>query len=278
MPGGLLPCATNSGPTTSLFALAGQGGSGGSSSITISTLNITASATNNTGVNMLYGDGTSTILLQANTDGNGNTSVAMINQEGEDLGGGATLIVGNIGLIGLEESYLTGVPGFINADNAGNLFISSLSVSTLNGAVPGGANPNPAFSTITIASQGTGQDIQNLLLEVDANNIVQFSGGVLNVSMPAASASTMAVGNANGLSISGFPQPLITYGAQTLNAGGSTTIAMDREYTIPYYPFLTYRGTLPANTSTLAISTIDESSFLIFGEAGQSVQYMVVGN
>lgn len=129
-----------------------------------------------------------------------------------------------------------------------------------------------SLSTLMLIADGVNMSSLNV------SSVNGIASGKLNVPPPNIQVSTIAVGNANGLSIVGFQQPLITYGANTLNAGGSTTITMDRAYTIPYYPFLTYRGILPANTSTLAASTIDTTSFLIFGEASQSVQYMVVGN
>ena len=122
---------------------------------------------------------------------------------------------------------------------ADGVYISSLNVSSINGATPGGgALPEDAsFNTL----------------------------GVSSISV-------------SSINMNGFPVPLITYGANQLDGNGTATIGLDHIYTIPYYPFVTYKATLPANTSTLSVSTINGESFAVFGEANMKFNWMVVGN
>ena len=128
--------------------------------------------------------------------------------------------------------------------------------------------------------------VSTLMLIADAVNISTLNVESINgaayppkaVLPSVAEFSSIGVGDATGLSISGFTQPLITYGSINLNASGTATVGMDRTYTDPYYPQVTYRGILGANTSTLSVSTIAGDSFQIYGEANTQVIYTVFGN
>lgn len=83
--------------------------------------------------------------------------------------------------------------------------------------------------------------------------------------------------NVSSIKSQGFQMPLVTYGATTLNAGGSTIVGLDHTYTIPYYQLLTYRGTPTAATHLFA-STIDGQNFVVYGQPNLTFQYAIFGN
>jgi hypothetical protein len=154
------------------------------------------------------------------------------------------------------------------------------------GAIAMGALPD-GRSFVGAALGYSVSSLSTLMLIADGVNMSSLNVSTINGATypppaepvpPNIVVSTIGVGESSGLSIAGFPQPLILYGATNLNAGGSTIVGLDRSYTIPYYQFVNYRNSLPATASTLYTSTINNSDFAIYGEANQQVQYMVVGN
>lgn len=159
---------------------------------------------------------------------------------------------------------------------AGQSTCGSVSIGTL-----------PDGRSFVGSAVGYTSGLSTLMLIADGVNMSSLNVSTINGSAypppvepfsPNILVSTIGINEPTGLTIAGFTQPLITYGAVNLNAGGSTIVSLDRTYTDPYYPFVCYRGTLPATASTLSVSTIDGTSFNIYGEASQQVQYMVLGN
>lgn len=137
------------------------------------------------------------------------------------------------------------------------------------------ANATGALSTLVISADSVLIPTTATISSLSVSSINgQAPGGSIS-SFTEASVSSLSVST---LSLQNFDVPTILYGAVNLNAGGSTIVTLDRTYVDPYYQFVTYRGILPASVSTLSVSSLTGDSFQIWGEASQSVQYMVVGN
>jgi hypothetical protein len=152
---------------------------------------------------------------------------------------------------------------FMGAQPDGTAYIASVHLGTEDPAAP---------STLSVVADN---------VNMSSLTVSSINGGAYppKAEIPTDIAvSSIAVGDANGLSIRGFTQPLISYGATLLNGSGQATVVLDYTYTDPYYPNLTYRGTLGANTSTLSVSTLTGDSFQVWGEANTQVIYTVFGN
>lgn len=125
------------------------------------------------------------------------------------------------------------------------LQVSSLTVSSINGAQPGGAIPEDlSVNSLTAAVSVTAADVITSTIKV-----------------------------------SGFLSPIQQYGAATLDGGGSTIVGLDYTYADPWYPFANYKGEAPvSNVQALFTSTLTGDSFLITGQPNLPVIWHSLGN
>lgn len=161
----------------------GGGGGGGGTDIIVSSITI-----NSTGLGGQYFpyNNTSTTALAVGGAGN----LIIVNQQGgvnPALTSGAQINTGEIILSGLTGDFGSQIQARVGADGQGNVQISSLMVSSINGATPGTAIlPNQvSFSSINLNSQGYIEMFQNNANESariigygDVNNVSSISLGV----------------------------------------------------------------------------------------------------
>lgn len=153
MSGGLVPLKTNATAGGTLFgAGGGGGGGGGGTDIIVSSITI-----NSAGLDGQYFpyNATSTIGIGAGPSGN----LIIGNQQGgvnPVLTSGAQINTGEIILSGLTGDFGSQIQARVGADGQGNVQISSLYVSSINGGAPGGgAGPNLLVSSLAVNPSGS---------------------------------------------------------------------------------------------------------------------------
>lgn len=209
MPGGLIPCATNSAPATSLFALAGQGGGGGGGAgpnLNVSSINVNPAGqitfVNDASLDsrgLLYNidaAGTSSInygisYLQNETATGIGIGLGIVEEDGGGAAPWARLGCGGIMIV--KGDYSANTPAaIIEPSTDAGIYVSSFHCSSINGVAPGGsAGPDPTFSTITTQLDATiggsvtcggitinGANATTTTLSVNANNYLSVANGV----------------------------------------------------------------------------------------------------
>ena len=191
---------------------------------------------------------------------------------------------------GSSGSQISSIGAYVLCSTNGALYMGNTGVGTADIQIGDTGNTvginiqNATNDQITLFSGSISFTTQNVVMGSTNLNVSSINSAAYPpaVALPEDAGfnnlECSTIGVNTSLSVGGFTQPIILYGATTLNGSGTASVLLDRQYADPYYPFVTYRGTLGATTSTLSVSTINSDTFAIYGEANTQVQYMVLGN
>ena len=221
------------------YAAGGGGGGGSGPNLVVSTITFPDGTITTDGAIFSLGN-QSTLTLSSDGStflGLKPTLNALLSEGGlSGVSVGANLIAGGIGLIGQGGVFNTQTPAFINGNGTGSVMVSSILVSSINGAAPAGGGVNPAgistaqvaatASTLTLAANGqsviTLDDTKTIAIEllsksgagsIRLNGYSTIVTGDLNVSsingaapggsnFTTASISTATISSLNGLNAS----------------------------------------------------------------------------
>ena len=204
---------TDSASVGAPYYASGGGGGGGTPNPSFSTITLPDGTVTGNGANFSVSNQSTIVLFSDSSTFPGlrpTFNAILANGQPNVNNLGANLIAGGIGLIGQAGQYSSQTPAFINGNGTGSVMVSSILVSSINGAAPGGSGfvstfsiPLPIGTSTTLMTLSPGTWAYNGValfsgatepLNGFANTLLNVSQGVYYGSLFANSNSQPAAG------------------------------------------------------------------------------------
>lgn len=209
----------------------GGGGGGGGPNLVVSTLTVADGSSGDNGLIFAIPN-TSTLTLASDSGGDFpalGATLEFVQVDGNSvIGVGANLIAGSIGLVGQGGNYATQTPAILAGLGNGTVSVSSMTISSINGAAPGGGgggNPaNLTTSSITVAGAAAalGADFQIYASDTNLYTLTTASTGTQLVSVDVGLS-----GGRNQVRVNGPLDAQLIYGSTIIGTTGVISLNPD---------------------------------------------------